>query len=285
MHITPAPIPLPDMPHNMTKQQQVFGLCYNAAEDTLVPARHLLNNQMIDCAHDVEHVTAVLNGGKPNGFSNKELPYTAHAVQSCASMVAAVQAAMTLAPIVFSPTSGFHHAGFDFCGGYCTFNGLIMAILHNGLQRHKVAIIDGDGHWGDGTQDLIDFHKLSNVNHVSLSHSSVMGNPDFALDAIKEALELRPDLVIYQAGADAHALDPYGAGYLSDIDWDARDALIFSTCKAYGIPVVFNLAGGYNGNKTLNLHNRTFLTALRVYEPGSSRLLHVQDRQLGSSGL
>ena len=285
MHITPPPLYKSGMPMNMRKQVKVFDMCYHPEEDTVVDALVDPDLVMLASAHSPRHINAVLSGASLNGFSNNDLDYVRHSIQSCASMVAAAKAAVTGKPVVFAPVSGFHHAGFDFCGGYCTFNGLIMAVVHNKLQAHKVAIIDGDGHWGDGTQDIIDELKLTNINHVSLSYSSVHGNPAFALDAIKEALDLRPDLVIYQAGADAHYDDPYGAGYLQNDDWVARDELVFRTCKDYGIPVVFNLAGGYNGNKTLNLHNRTFLTALRVYEPESSRLLHVQDPALGSAGL
>ena len=42
-------------------------------------------------------------------------------------MIAATRQAI-IDGIACSPSSGFHHAGFDYNGAFCTFNGLLVAV-------------------------------------------------------------------------------------------------------------------------------------------------------------
>lgn len=51
---------------------------------------------------------------------------------------------------------GDHHAGSDFFGGGCYFNGVAIAIheLREKRNVHRFAIIDTDAHHGDGTWEL-----------------------------------------------------------------------------------------------------------------------------------
>jgi len=53
---------------------------------------------------------------------------------------------------------GDHHAGSDFFGGGCYFNGAAMAIheLRKKRNVHRFAIIDTDAHHGDGTWELFE---------------------------------------------------------------------------------------------------------------------------------
>jgi acetoin utilization deacetylase AcuC-like enzyme len=52
--------------------------------------------------------------------------------------------------------SGDHHAGADFFGGWCYFNGAALAIhkLRTEYQGTRFAIVDTDAHHGDGTWDI-----------------------------------------------------------------------------------------------------------------------------------
>lgn len=52
--------------------------------------------------------------------------------------------------------SGDHHAGRDFCGGWCYFNGVALAVaeLRRSYGARRFAIVDTDAHHGDGTWDL-----------------------------------------------------------------------------------------------------------------------------------
>jgi len=50
--------------------------------------------------------------------------------------------------------------------GYCTFNGLVIAAreaLMSGVS--KVLIIDGDAHYGDGTDSCVESRGLSKKDH------------------------------------------------------------------------------------------------------------------------
>lgn len=87
-----------------------------------------LNFHELAKVHDEAYLRGVLSGKRSNGFGNKRrdvarsLPYTS------GSMLAAVLAATPDLPSV-SLSSGFHHAGWDHGGGFCTFNGLAAAAL------------------------------------------------------------------------------------------------------------------------------------------------------------
>jgi acetoin utilization deacetylase AcuC-like enzyme len=109
-------------------------------------------------AHDRAFVEGVLSGGINNGFGNTlpsvaaSLPYTSGV------MLSAARAALTNQRGAIAPCSGFHHAGYDTDGGFCTFNGLMVtaAVLLAESKVHKIGILDCDQHWGNGTQDIID---------------------------------------------------------------------------------------------------------------------------------
>ncbi len=184
-------------------------------------------------AHDPDFVRGVLTGSVCNGFNNtsasvaRALPYTSGA------MLSAAREALANLRVAIAPVSGFHHAGFDYAGGYCTFNGLMVTaavLLAEGVGR--VGIVDFDVHYGDGTDDIIDRLMLGErVNHISptkLLKSSRTG-VEF-LDLIPAWLnQLRGvDLVLYQAGADPHIDDPLG-GWLTTEELRMRDRLVFRT--------------------------------------------------------
>ena len=64
---------------------------------------------------------------------------------------------------------GDHHAGRDFWGGMCYFNGAALAIAmlkEKGIRRF--AIVDTDSHHGDGTRDI--FRRDIGVLHVCFCH-------------------------------------------------------------------------------------------------------------------
>lgn len=281
MLIAQPPRALPGASFNLQKQEQVYQMVFNPEEDFTLP-RVTLSHEDLALAHDSAYVHRVMRGDVSNGFGTLDSDVLVHAVQSSESIVAATFAALTRPQrVAFAPASGFHHACYNRGGGFCTFNGLMIAaqmVRGQGLAR-EVLIIDGDGHWGDGTDDVIKaLNAQDYVRQVSLDKGSVLDSVDAArLKLARAQRTFRPDLVLYQAGADAHIDDPYGAGYLTDEAWTERDLSVFRWANKHSIPLVWCLAGGYNGLKTLNLHNRTFQAALQVYEPGSTRLFSAPD--------
>ena len=206
-------------------------------------------------AHSHDYADGVLDLHVPNGFRNhdeavaRSLPYTV------GSIIAAADFAVTNQCHTVSPTSGFHHAGYDFGGGFCTFNGLVVAakVLKDQGAVTKVAILDCDAHYGNGTQDIIDRQNLHWIKHHTFGQH-FHDRDDVGRDADKFKKWLRfavddcadADLVIYQAGADPHINDPLG-GMLHTHEMAWRDRIVVDTLHRK--PLVWNLAGGYQRDK------------------------------------
>ena len=81
------------------------------------------------------------------------------------------------------------------------------------------------------------------------------------------------DVLIYQAGADPHIDDPLG-GWLTTEQLLERDTIVFKTARLMGLPVAWNLAGGYQRDKdggiskVLEIHNNTMRACLRETQSG-----------------
>ena len=204
--------------------------------------------------HDEDYVDGVLSGRYDNGFGSNDPDIAASLPFTVGSMIAAAQWAVRQREVVCSPTSGFHHAGYDFGAGYCTFNALVVAAMvlkKQGLVQ-KVGIIDADRHWGDGTDQLIRHHGLRGwIVHRSqgkfFNSLQDCANGRFSKwlnKAISDCSNC--DLVIYQAGADPHRNDPMG-GLQSSEEMAQRDRTVFE--KLGHLPLVFTLAGGYQVGK------------------------------------
>lgn len=225
-------------------------------------------------AHHREYVRGVLKNVAPNGFNTIDPEITNSLLYSNAGHWAAAKYVLENGGVACSATQGFHHAHFEDGYGYCTFNGLMitaMKSLRNGAAN--VLIIDGDGHYGDGTEDVLDHLMVrGRVTHVTRPD---MGRPiqadwnaamwqSFAKGLIRSS---KAGIILYQAGADAWDQDPYGAGYLSKEGLAARDRGIFTAAREAGVPLVWNLAGGYakNMQDTIDIHLQTLAISNEVY--------------------
>jgi acetoin utilization deacetylase AcuC-like enzyme len=267
----PAPLSEAGAP-NLSKGLEVFNLARLPSDEIVEVSYDATVIATVDALkniHEPQYVDDILAGRTTNGYFGMyeaAIGANMHSLHSCAVLASAAVRALTTSP-VFAPVSGFHHAGYDFCGGFCTFNGLVLAAeaVRRVLPEATILIIDGDGHHGDGTENLI-LRDRPWLTNLSLSHHSVQASHQYAMSEIKQALADDWDLVIYQAGADSHKDDRYCAGYLTTREWEVRDQYIFSTCKRKGMPIVFNLAGGYNGSMTNNLHHSTVQTCRSIYK-------------------
>lgn len=226
-------------------------------------------------AHDPGYVHGILSGDEENGFGNTSLEIAHSLRYTVGSMLAAATHVLThpiqgVLKAACSPTSGFHHAGHSWGGGYCTFNGLIataVRVHQLGLAK-KILILDMDQHYGNGTQDIIDTLGLDYITHITAGKS--YSTADETMDASCHVLRgdvKAYDLVLYQAGADIHVDDPLG-GRLTTEQMSWRDRCVFLGCAAKEIPVVWNLAGGYKRDAAgtiapvLELHRNTLLACL-----------------------
>lgn len=224
-------------------------------------------------AHDRQFIDAVLDGVQANGFGNRSREVAVSLPFTSGSMLAAARCALSNRKGAISPSSGFHHAGYDFAGGFCTFNGLMVTtmVLLNEDSIKRVSILDLDMHWGNGTDDIIQRLGLNDaVNHYSSaprrsqSEAWLQQLPELVTNLTKNT-----DLLIYQAGADSHVDDPLG-GYLDTEQMQRRDELVFATAKKLGVPVAWNLAGGYQRTRdggirpVLDLHDNTLKAFARI---------------------
>jgi acetoin utilization deacetylase AcuC-like enzyme len=77
----------------------------------------------------------------------------------------------------------------------------------------------------------------------------------------------RPDLVLYQAGADPYREDPYSPLALDHDDLRERDRWVFAWAKREALPLAWVLAGGYTRDvaKVVAVHVGTFDAAQSVF--------------------
>ena len=223
-------------------------------------------------AHDEEHVAAVLCSRKANGFGNKLATVAFSLPWTTGSLLTASRAVLSKKlPVAVSPTSGFHHAGYQTCEGFCTFNGLMVTVLalrQDGVGR--IGILDCDEHYGNGTDDIIDTKGVKDVVHYTYGSEELrVGDGEAWLRHLSHAVAgfAGCEIVLYQAGADPHSDDPYGRGILSTEQLFRRDRIVFEGLKRLGVPVVWNLAGGYQKpiRKVLDIHDNTMRAAVSVF--------------------
>ena len=140
----------------------------------------------------------------------------------------------------FNPGGGLHHARRNSAAGFCVFNDVALAARY--LQRKyelgKIAIVDIDGHHGDGTQEIfnrekiltISFHRYGFFFYPGTGGVDEIGegegygyavnvplpagtNSASYLYAFKEIVppllrSYEPQIILHQFGVDSHYEDP-----------------------------------------------------------------------------
>jgi acetoin utilization deacetylase AcuC-like enzyme len=227
------------------------------------------SREQIALAHERSYVDGVLDCLLPNGFRGRQKDVADSLPWTSGSFLSAARCALNNGLVACSPTSGFHHAGPASGYGYCTFNGLMvtaLALKAEGKVR-RVGILDCDEHYGDGTAEIIDKLGIDWIRHVSEEYAGAA--------SAKRFIETLPtvvrgfagyDLLIYQAGADQHINDPLG-GFLTTAELAERDRIVFTVAKEIGIPVVWNLAGGYQQPlaRVLEIHRNTMAACVAAF--------------------
>lgn len=231
--------------------------------------------ELLALAHSREYVDGGLAGRLPNGFGNTLPEVAATLPWTTGSFVSAAVHVARHGGVAASPTSGFHHAHYDGGGGFCTFNGLVVAVRAlqtRGLAR-RVGILDCDVHFGDGTTEILERLQVPDVHHWTFG--AQYGAPEQGeqfLAALPEVLAgfERCEVVLYQAGADPFVDDPLG-GVLTNDQLRRRDRLVFQHFARVGIPVAWNLAGGYTRDAAgtlrpvLDIHDATLQECHAAY--------------------
>jgi acetoin utilization deacetylase AcuC-like enzyme len=255
--------------------------------------------------HAPEYVGAIRTGQPRALAESQKFPWSAQLYPSVlltnGAVVAAARAAMQTG-IAAALASGFHHAHADHGEGFCTFNGLVIAIDALVAQRviKRAAILDLDLHYGNGTASLAatrphlfalsiygnDYRDNTAYRDVSVrQHEDGQNHRSVALPAACDGATLlqtldehlpqlllggKPELLLYQAGADPYFEDPYSPLNLNYDDLKARDRRVFRFARDNGIPIAWVLAGGYTPDvsKVVGVHLNTFQSALEVWGSG-----------------
>jgi acetoin utilization deacetylase AcuC-like enzyme len=195
--------------------------------------------------------------------------------------------------------SGFHHSHGPHGEGFCTFNGLVIAMERCRLEGRmkRGLVLDMDLHYGNGTAALLasrpELFQLSiygNWYKKNLAYRDVASEraPDtencwsvpvpngsgreayleLLAESFPRALDAaRPDVVLYQAGADPYKEDPYSPLDLDHAALRERDRMVFAECRKRGVPVMWVLAGGYTEDvtKVVEVHVNTARAAVEVF--------------------
>lgn len=247
----------------------------------------------IEAVHDADYVRAVRTGrplaaAESQGFTWS--PAFADAVvRTWAGHLAACRLARETG-LVLHPVSGAHHARRGRGAGFCTFNFLVgagRAALDAG-HAARVAIVDLDAHQGDGTWALaaddprFAVFDLAGEDWIGERHTdrvtmAVVHSAAAYADCLAELPRfldrVAPDLVQYQAGMDCHQDDPIGAIPGVDAEFLAwRDRFVMGEVTRRGIPLVVNLAGGYqDAGRTVALHVETVRVAAELLHAATGR--------------
>jgi acetoin utilization protein AcuC len=178
------------------------------------------------------------------GIGTSDTPIFAHMHEATLGVVGAtLTAAKLVADGTFSRAlnlaGGLHHAHKDKGSGFCVYNDLSVAIAHLRSRGLRVAYLDVDAHHGDGVQFLhyedpnvltISLHETGRYLFPGTGHTYELGRgaglgyslnvplepytqDDSFLEALERVLEpalrwFKPDVLVLQAGADAHQFDP-----------------------------------------------------------------------------
>lgn len=252
--------------------------------------------------HTAEYVEAVRSGEPRKLAESQKLPWSPALWPSVLLTNGGARAAAERAlddGVAAALASGFHHSHADHGEGFCTFNGLVVAAeaLRASGRVHRVAVLDLDLHYGNGTASLCatrpwlfncsiygndywqntPYRDVETVrhpdgpNHVSFALPNGSGRSTLLAELEKGTAAIlawgRPDLVLYQAGADPYREDPYSPLDLDHADLRERDLRVFQWARREGLPLAWVLAGGYTPDvsKVVEVHLGTFDAAAAAY--------------------
>jgi acetoin utilization deacetylase AcuC-like enzyme len=254
--------------------------------------------------HAFNYISAVKTGEPRSLAESQKFPWSPELFPSVCLTAGGVLAAARQAlsdGISGALASGFHHACRDHGEGFCTFNGLVVALeaMRAAGQIRHAAVLDLDLHYGNGTAQLTaerswmralsiygndydantPYRDVRSRRHVDGdNHFSVPLIPSGSSDrnVLMQALDdhldwilagERPDILLYQAGADPLRDDPYSPLDLDHADLMERDRLVFEFAKRHSLPVAWVLAGGYTEDisQVVEVHLNTLRASVEVF--------------------
>jgi len=291
-YVAPAP-PGSSFPHDK------YGLVMDALRESRVPMTvhvpDLTPRAWLEAVHDPHYVEEVLGNTVPIekqrriGFGITPRVSLRSQLSPGGTWLAAKLALRH--GFAANSAGGSHHALANTGAGYCVFNDLVVTanrLLVEGDAR-RILILDLDVHQGDGTAALTagrdDIFTLSIHAEKNFPDRKARSTLDVALpdgtgdevylaalsEAMDYALNFAPDLVLLQAGVDAHVDDRLGRLALSDAGLIARDTLVGQFLRDRDVPVASTLGGGYGIDRmaVARRHARSMTTLARILDQSS----------------
>jgi acetoin utilization deacetylase AcuC-like enzyme len=240
-----------------------------------------IDAEQLSGLHDGRYLHAFLSGEEPMA-SRHGIRWSPSVRDATLAMLGGQLTAAQTAQrtgIAMNIARGFHHAVPATGSGFCPLNGL--ALLAHVDDARRVMVIDCDEHGGNGTEEFA--ARMPNLYNVSIFGTRFGcrgGTRSWAMQvrtrehgferylaALREAEALvdlhRPDLLVYQAGADCHENDPKSLVGLSTSQLFARDLEVFRIARVRSIPILFVVAGGYQDAERVARLNANTVRAAR----------------------
>lgn len=230
-----------ELPQSHRFPMKKFSMLYdlllkdNVIKTDQIHAPQIIPDEIVNSIHDKSFVDSYKNGTLSKSEIRKiGLPWSPELVKRTLTAVGGSLLTAELAllnGIACNTAGGTHHAFKDYGSGFCIFNDIAvtaLTILNKGLAN-KILIIDLDVHQGDGTASMLKDEKRAFTfsMHCQNNFPFIKQKSDFDLP-VEEGLnddeylkllqnklpdlvsEVKPDLIIYDAGVDIYKEDPLG---------------------------------------------------------------------------
>jgi len=197
----------------------------------------------------------------------------------------------------FNVGGGLHHAKPDSASGFCVFNDVAIAArwIQKNHNIQRIAILDIDGHHGDGTQEIfydepvltIDFHRIGifpgtgyvdevgegagRGYSVNIPLPGNTGDEAF-LQAYEEVVPpllkwYRPEVILCQCGMDGHLGDPLVGLALTTKTYEAVARSLHDLAhELCGGRLLLFGGGGYDVNATARCWALAFTVVSETYQ-------------------
>ncbi|MBA3954905.1 histone deacetylase [Candidatus Dependentiae bacterium] len=171
-------------------------------------------------------------------------------------------------------SGGYHHAkSQELVRGFCIINDICIAAkkvqaLHS--DDFRIMIVDLDAHQGNGHEELVkndrniavfdmynkdtwpaDYPCQERINFDYPLQAKTQDNNymQLLIQELPKAIEqVKPHLIIYNAGTDIYEKDPLGMLSITRQGIIKRDEFVFRTALNGSIPIVMVLSGGYHAD-------------------------------------
>jgi len=268
-YVVPMP---PDHRFPMEKFKKLYELLLNdrVADPSQFHVPDRPPQAWIELVHTADYVNAYCSGTlDPKAQRRIGLPWSPELVNRTCTAVGGTILTAQLAlksGLACNTAGGTHHAFPSYGSGFCIFNDLAIAsrVLQELELVKKILIVDLDVHQGDGTAlifqsdpSVFTFSMHCEINFPGTKQQSDLDVPlsegmedDEYLQTLAQYLpdlltEVKPDLVLYDAGVDPHLGDRLGKLALTDSGLYRREMQVLTTCVSQGFPVACVIGGGY----------------------------------------